>query len=174
MGACGGEHKAPRERGDRPVHPPAGWRIVRNRQAGFTIAAPRRWAARTRRGATLIRSRDRLVAITVAADRSDEGRSSSPSRYAQQLLDELPGFEGSVEPRVRHVRGTPYRTARVEGSGTLKTARRPQRITVAAYHRPGVVTYAAVVFRNPLAETPADQRVVERMLRTFRAAAPQR
>jgi hypothetical protein len=172
MAGCGSEEKAPRERADRPAQPPPGWRTVRNRQAGFTIAAPRGWTARTRRRATLIRSRDRLVAITLAADRSREGRSNSPARYGRQLLSDLPGFEGSVEPGVRRVRGTPYRTARVEGSGTVRTARRAQRITVAVYHRPGAVTYAAVIFRNPKAEPAGDRRAVARMLRTFRATAP--
>ena len=171
MAACGGEERAPRERADRPAHPPPGWRTVRNPRAGFTIAAPPGWTVKTRRGATLIRSSDRLVAISLAADRSREGRSTSPARYARDLLGDLPGFEGSVEPRVRRVRGTPYRTARVEGSGTLRTARRAQRITVAAYHRPGSATYAAVIFRNPRVEPAADRRAVARMLRTFRATA---
>jgi hypothetical protein len=112
------------------------------------------------------------VAITVAADRSDEGRSTAPALYAQQLVDDLPDFEGSVDPGVHRVRGTPYRTARVEGSGTLKTTRRPQLISVVIYNRPRSVTYAAVVFRNPRAEPAADRRIVERMLRTFRAEPP--
>jgi hypothetical protein len=112
------------------------------------------------------------VAITVAADRSDEGRSTAPARYAQQLLDDLPDFEGSVEPGVHRLRGTPYPTARVEGSGTLKTTKRPQLISVVVYQRPRAVTYAAVVFRNPRPEPPADRRIVERMLRTFRAEPP--
>jgi hypothetical protein len=145
---------------------------VRNPRAGFTIAAPRSWTARTRRGATLIRSRDRLVAITVGADRTDEGRSTSPGPYARQLLDDLPNFEGSVKPQARRVPGTPYRTARVEGAGVLKTAKRPQRITIVAYHLPNAVTFAAVVFRNPAAEPPADRQAVERLLRTFRSGTP--
>jgi hypothetical protein len=169
---CGAKEKGPRERADRPTHPPPGWRTVHNGRAGFTIAAPGSWAARTRRGATLIRSKDKLVAVTVAADRSDEGRSTAPARYAQQLIDDLPDFEGSIEPGVHRVLGTPYPTARVEGSGTLKTTRRPQLISVVVYQRPRAVTYAAVVFRTPGAESAADRRILERMLRTFRAGPP--
>ena len=69
---------------DKPAAPPAGWRTVENAAAGFTIAVPRSWAAATKRGATLIRSKDRLVAVTVAADRSPEGKAerAGPVRRA--------------------------------------------------------------------------------------------
>jgi hypothetical protein len=172
MGACGGNGPSHHEGANRPFPPPPGWRTVRNHRAGFTLAIPRRWTARTRRGATLVRSSDRLVAVSVAADRSADGRSTEPARYARELVDELPDFEGNVDPLARRIRGTPYRTARVEGSGTLKTSRRPQRLTVAVYQRPGAVTFAAVVFRNPDALASADGRLVERMLRTLRAGQP--
>jgi hypothetical protein len=111
------------------------------------------------------------VAVTVAADRSARSRATGPGSYAQQLLDDLPDFEGSVEPRVRPVPGTPYRTARIEGSGTIQTTRQPQRITVAVYQGRAGATYSAVVFRNPRVEPPSDRRDVERMLPTLRGAS---
>ena len=160
------------ERADAPVAPPKGWRTVTNERAGFTIAAPHRWSARPRKGTTLIRSDDRLVVITVAADRGQAGKDIAPARYARLTLQSLPEFEGRLSARTRALRGTPYGSARVEGIGTVSGARRPQRITVAVFTRPGKVTYAAVVFRNPR-ETPRfDERIVERMLRTFRARPP--
>ena len=164
-----------RERADRPAKAPKGWRTIRNRRAGFTVAAPRRWTARTKRGATLIRSRDRLVVVTVAADRSGAGRQKHPAMYARETLEELPGFEGSALPGRRRVRGSPYRSARVEGAGTLRASkRRPQRITVAAFQRPGRVTHAAVVFRNARLTPPADELVIRRVLRSIRGRPPQR
>ena len=175
--ACGGEDETDehRERADRPSKPPAGWRTVWNRTAGFTVAAPRRWTSRIKRGATLIRSRDRLVVVTIAADRSEAGRRKPPVTYARETLESLPGLEGSALPGRRRVRGSPYRSARVEGVGTLRASRRrTQRITVAAFHRPGQVTYAAVVFRNARLTPPADERAIRRMLRTLRAGRAQR
>jgi hypothetical protein len=145
---------------------------VRNDRAGFTIAAPRRWSARTRRRATLLRAADRLVAVTLNADRSSQGRETPAPGYARDVLEELPGFEGDLSARVRRVRGAPYRSARVDGVGSVRTSRRAQRITVAVYQRPGLVTYAAVVFRNAFAAPRADDRVVNRMLGTFRARPP--
>jgi hypothetical protein len=173
-GCGGGDAPKPAEQADRPVRPPPGWRTVRNAVAGFTIAAPRRWTARTRRGATLIRSRDKLVAATIAADRGSPGRDTPPADYAKQTLRELPDFEGSVAARARRVRGSPYRSARVDGLGTVGRIRRPQRLTVAAFQRPGAVTYAGVVFRNASATSAADEAALNRMLRTLRGEPPQR
>ena len=160
------------ERSDAAVKPPPGWRSVVNREAGFTIAAPRSWPARSANGGTLIRSGDRLVAVTVTADRSAAGRGREPARYARETLAQLPRFEGSVEPEVRPVRGSPYESALVEGTGSVETAAgREQRVAVAAFQRPEQVTYAAVIFSNP-ATPPADERAVRRMLRTLRARRP--
>lgn len=173
-GCGGGGPAAPPERGDRAAPPPAGWRTVHNAEAGFTVAAPRSWTARTRRSATLIRSRDRLVAATFAADRAEQGRDTPPAQYADATLRGLPDFEGSVAARTRRVRGAPYPSARVDGVGTVRRGRRPQLITVAAYQRPGRVTYAAVVFRNARASSAADEAAVSRMLGTLRGRPPQR
>jgi hypothetical protein len=169
LAGCGGGHAPkPPERADRAVRPPPGWRTVRNAVAGFTIAVPRPWTAQTRRSATLIRSRDKLVAATFAADRGSQGRDTPPADYAEQTLRALPGFEGSVSARARRVRGSPYRSARVDGVGTVARTRRPQRLTVVAFQRPGVATYAGVVFRNASATTAADEAALNRMLRTLR------
>jgi hypothetical protein len=165
-----GDHgsSGPAEHAGRPAKPPAGWRTVRNAQAGFTVAAPKRWTAHTRRAATLIQSRDRLVAASFAADRSEQGRDTPPGTYAQDTLRGLPDFEGSVSARTRRVRDSPYPSARVDGIGTLGKSRRLQRITVAAFQRPGRVTYAAVVFRNATAATAADEAALDRILKTLR------
>jgi hypothetical protein len=171
LAGCGGQESKPADRGDRPARLPAGWRTVGNRDAGFTIGIPRHWSKRTRRSATLIRSLDRLVAATIGADRGSQGKSTGPREYAEATLKGLPDFEGDVSPRIRRVRGSPYRSARVDGIGTVGKTRRPQRITVAAFYRPGVVTYTAVVFRNAQATSGRDELAVSRMLRTLRAAA---
>jgi hypothetical protein len=173
VGGCGDSGHERADRGDRPAPVPAGWRTVGNPNAGFTIGIPRHWSSRTRRSATLIRSLDRLVAITVGADRGSQGQSTPPSVYAQDTLRGLPDFEGDVSPRIRRVRGSPYRSARVDGTGTVGKTRRAQLITVAAFQRPGVVTFTAVVFRNAQVTSGRDEAAISRVLRTLRAG-PQR
>lgn len=153
----------------RPVPPPPGWRTVRNSVAGFTVAAPRAWPADSSRRATLIRSEDRLVSMTFAVDRSATGLALSPARYARRTLRSLPGFRGRLSPRARPVRGSPYPNAVVDGSGSVATTIRRQRISVAAFRYPGRATYSAIVFRNAVVKPRINDRTIERILRTFRA-----
>jgi hypothetical protein len=170
----GDDSRPPSVKVDPPARPPHGWRTIANRRAGFTIAAPRRWTARVKDGATLIRSRDRLVVVTIGADRSAPGRELSPSRYARETLQDLPDFEGSVSPRTSHVRGSPYRSAVVRGGGTVSTSHRRQRITVAVLKVRGRATFALVVFRNAHVPGSFAGRTVARMLRSLRAGVPRR
>ena len=157
---------------DRPVEPPRGWRTVRNSVVGFSIAAPKTWPADTSRRATLIRSDDRLVSITIAADRSSAGRELSPARYAHRTMGSLPGFEGRVQRRVRRVPGSPYPNAVVDASGTVSTTIRRQRISVAVFRQAGKATHTAIVFRNAIVKPRINDRTITRVLGTFRAGAP--
>ena len=70
------------------------------------------------------------------------------------------------------MRGSPYRTARVDARGRVRASKVPQRITAAVYQRPGLVTYAVLVFRNARVRPRFNDPVVERLLRSFRAQAP--
>jgi len=158
----------PREKADRPAKPPPGWRTVRNPAAGFTVAAPRSWSVCRRKGTTVLRSPDRVVALTLAADRSGAGRQKAGTAYARETLAALPGFEGTTEPGVGRVSGSPYRTAVVRASGSVKRSPIPQLITVAVLQRPRKVTYSAVAFTDPA----AGDALVLRLLGTFRARPP--
>jgi hypothetical protein len=176
-GGCGedkfaGSPDPASERSDPPADPPPGWRTRANRRAGFTIAVPRGWTARTRRGATLIRSRDRLVAVTVAADRSDPGRTTRPRAYARAAFRALPGFRRLTVTRLRRVRGSPYPSARVDGRATLARRKQRQRITVAAFRRRGRVTYAVVAFAAEARGTAAHAAALTTLLATLRGQRP--
>lgn len=178
LGACDDDEPArpgadpAQERSDRPAKPPPGWRVVRNRRAGFSVSVPRVWTARKRGTATLIRSADRLVSLTAAADRTTEELTRSPEAFARQTIRHLPGFRGRVGRGTRRVGGSPYRTARVEARGRVRTSPVLQRITAAVYQRPGFVTYELLVFRNARVRPRFNELVVRRLLRSFRAQAP--
>jgi len=171
-GCGGGDSEPPAEHSDSPAKPPHGWKTVRNRVAGFTLSVPRNWTAKVKKAATLIRSKDKLLVITVAADRGAQGRDLSAGEYARRTLQALPEFEGSVLPASHRVRGSPYKSARIDGAGTLKTSKRPQRIAVVAYRRPGQVTYALVAFFNPKLPASYFEATFRRVLRSLRAQPP--
>jgi len=175
---CGGEEKfegspdPAAEKNDRPAQPPAGWRTFANRRAGFTISIPRDWVPRTRRSATLIRSSDRLLAVSVAADRSADGREMRPRRYALRAFRALPGFRRLRVRSTRRVSGSPYPSRRVDGAGTLARRRQRQRITVAALKRPGQVTFAVVAFAAELDGRAPYAQSLKALLASLRGRRP--
>jgi hypothetical protein len=171
-GCGGGDSKPPAEHSDSPARPPHGWKAVRNRVAGFTLSVPRNWTGKVKKAATLIRSKDKLLVVTVAADRGAQGRDLPAAEYARRTLEALPEFEGSVLPGSRRVHASPYRSARIDGAGSLKTSKRPQRVAVVAYHRPEQVTYALVAFFNPKLAASYFEPTFRRILRSFRAQRP--
>lgn len=178
---CGSEDEdkaerkeSPPERADPAAQPPAGWRTVRNARAGFTIAAPGRWNARSRGGRTTIRSDDRLVAVAISADRSARGRRLSPVQYARRTIATVPDFAGTVSKRVTRVRGSRYDNAVVTATGTVSPSNLSQRISVVIFQRPGRVSYGLLVFRNAGVKPRFNDPTINRMLRTFRAQPPSR
>jgi hypothetical protein len=179
-GGCGEEEKLAgspdpaTERSDRPAKPPPGWRTFANRRAGVTVSIPREWVAHARGSASLIRSPDRLVSVTVVADRSKPGREIRPRAYARDAFRALPNFRRLRMGRVRKVPGTRYPSARVDGAGTLARPRQrqPQRITVAAFRRPGRVTFTVVAFAAEVGGAPAHAASVRLLLRSLRGQRP--
>jgi hypothetical protein len=160
------------ERTDPPAKPPSGWRTFANRRAGFTLSVPPGWTARARSSATLIRSSDRLLAVTVAADRSEAGRTTQPRQYARRAFRALPGFERLRASAVRRVPRSPYPSARVDGKGTLADRGQRQRITVAAFRRPERATYTVVAFSAPVGRAPAHAGELQLLLASLRARPP--
>ena len=160
------------ERSDPPAKPPPGWRTFANRRAGFTLAVPPGWPARARESATLIRSSDRLLAVTVAADRSEPGRTTGPRPYARRAFRAIPGFRDLKLSTLRRVARSPYPSARVDGTGTLVQRRQRQRITVAAFRRPGRVTYSVIAFSAPVGGAPAHAGELGLLLASLRARRP--
>ena len=160
------------ERNDPPAKPPHGWRTFANRRAGFTLSIPRGWRARARRSATLIRSPDRLLAVTVAADRSETARTTVPREYARRTFAALPGFRDVTVTNARKVKNSPYANARLDGSATLAERRQRQRISVAAFRRRGRATYTVVAFSAPVRGAPAHGGELDRLLASLRARRP--
>jgi hypothetical protein len=157
-----------KEQSDPPAKPPPGWRTFKNPRAGFTLSVPPGWLARARGSATLIRSPDRLVAVTVAADRSEAARTVPPRRYALRTFRALPGFRDLKANAFRKVKRSPYPNARVDGAGTFARRHQRQRITVAAFGRPRRVTYTVIAF----SASPAHAREFDVMLASLRARRP--
>lgn len=161
------------ERADHAAKTPPGWRTATGGRAGFTIAVPRGWTVRKHGAVVRIRSDDKLLAMSISADRSEPGRDTSAQAYAEETMRKLPGFTEPLKPRrEKKVKGSPYRSAEVQGKGRLRANRRRQLVTVVAFHRPGQVTYTVVAFRNARVLPRFHERELREALASFRARPP--
>lgn len=176
LGACGDESPpappAPEERADRRGPLPAGWTRVVNRDAGFSLGIPPGWTARGGRGATLVRSGDRLLAVSITADRSPEGRDLPPEVYARRTVRGLDGYRDLRIGRPRPLRLGRYPGGVVDATGTFARTRVRQAIRAIALRRRGQVTFALLFFRTARAPARVYAPALAGMVRTFRAGPP--
>jgi hypothetical protein len=177
-GGCGDDDPAPvsttpQERADRRAPLPRGWDRVVNRRAGFSLGIPPGWRARGARGATLVRSGDGLLAVSIAADRSTDGRDLPPDVYVRRTANALEGYRALRVGRPRPLRGARYPGATVTASGVFARTNLRQAIQVSALRRRGQVTYTLISFRTDRAPAARYRAAIRGMLRTFRAAPPE-
>jgi len=178
LAGCGGSSQtrhatAPPETSDRRPPLPPGWRRVVNPQAGFSLGIPPGWTARGGHGSTLVRSRDRALAVSIAADRSPEGQTLTPARYAVRTMRALRGYRGLRVGGAHRVRGAHYPAAAAAGRGTFRRTHVRQAIRVIALQRPRRVTFTLLVFRNTGVPGGVYDAAVDEMVRTFRGQPPQ-
>ena len=105
---------------------PQRWSRHANPELGFVIGVPPGWSADDRRRSSLFRSPDRLVAVSVSADRTEGGLSLPIEEFAERVTKALPDLK-----RLRAERPRPFR-ARYDAAAVTATARSrggvPQRL----------------------------------------------
>jgi hypothetical protein len=169
-GGCGDEESPPRpvETSDPLPKLPRDWKREVNRRAGFAIGVPPGWSARDRRRSSLFRSPDLLVAVSVSADRSQEGLAVPLEEFANRVADALRGFKRLRTGRPRPFRAR-YEAVAVPGSGQSAKGGVPQNLLVVVERDEGVATYTALVARNAKPGARSHRDEVSRMVRSLRS-----
>jgi hypothetical protein len=165
--------KPPAETRDTPPKLPPGWRRVVNPRAGFSVGIPPAWTARGAAGTTLVRSSDRALALTITADRSDDGREADPKQYAARLVPTLPRYRKLQAGLAKQVKRTRYPTASVAASGVYIPTGVRQAILLFAISRPHRVMYTILVFRSASTAASRYDRLLSTLVRSFSTTPPQ-
>src|SRR5438874_1726529 len=79
-----------------PAALPPGWRTYRDYSSGLSNGIPRGWRGAKRGDSLLVRSPDRLVAVSVTADRTRDTLSVPLDRLTRATLAGLPGYRGRL------------------------------------------------------------------------------
>jgi hypothetical protein len=145
---------------------PAGWREYENPAGGFALGLAPGWTAREDGTRSLIRSLDRLVAVTISADRTDEALALAPEASAIRTLEALEGFQGVVRPGNPRPFRHRYDAVEVEASGTAVGIR--QRLRLVFLRRDDLAVITALVAENAEQHAGAQAATALEMLRTLR------
>jgi hypothetical protein len=162
----------PKETRDPLPNRPHEWKRYVNDRGGFALLLPRGWNPNTRGTSTLIRSFDRLVAISIVADRSRAGLETPIADYARSTAKSLRGF--NHPPRILGSRPFKHRYEAVEASGAARSAGGiDQRVSVIALRRDDLVTITAVLAANAKRAARHSERIGRRVIETVRSRPPQ-
>ena len=135
---------------------PPGWRVIGGRTGGAKAA--------------LIRSPDRLVAVTLVAARDPEALEVPLDEFATRALAALPGFRTPLEPSTpRPFAKTPFDAVQTAATGTTKSRGLKERTRLIVLRREGIVNYTVAIAQHARGGHSAkDSAVAVKMVRTLR------
>lgn len=156
---------------------PPGWTVEENKPQGFELGVPPGW----RKGAeclkggaeppavTVLCSPDKLVTLSVTADRTDEALELKPAEFAARTMEGLAESYDGLEPGRPHAVKGHYDGAAVEGTGKAVGTGVRQDVTVVVLRREGAANFTAVIAANADKPTEPAVRFAERSLATLRS-----
>jgi hypothetical protein len=167
---CGDDEPAPPEHRTETVDKlpklPPGWHEYVNHRAGFALGRAPGWRAKRDGGGSLLRSPDRLVAISISADRTREAIEFPLGEYALEAAKALPGFHDLHVKRPRRFKAQ-YNSQAVEAKGRAKGGVR-QSLLFIAMRRDHLATYPVLVASNAERDTRFYEDEALRIVRTLR------
>jgi hypothetical protein len=166
----------PVERAERVPKLPQRWKVEKNRKQGFALGVPPGWHAGRKPchvrdvspEATVVCSPDRLLTLTITADRTDEALELSTHNFAVRVMAGIsenyqkPLDAGKPKPFSAH-----YDGAKVSATGRAAKGVR-EDVSVIVLRREGLVTISAVIAAHASKATAKHKKFAERTLRTLR------
>jgi len=160
----------PRESPQAPPKPPPGWSTEISNNIGYGINIPPDWKVTEHNDASLIRSPDRLVAVSITSDRTEDALSIPLDSYARGALNAIPGFRGGVEAESpKPLSGTPYDAVELDAHGIASSSGVTEQVTLVVMRRDEAVNFvAAIALNSDQPAATAERTTALRMVRTLR------
>jgi hypothetical protein len=151
---------------------PRGYEKFVSRANGLVFGRPPGWKAAERGTSALLTAPDKLVVMSMSADRTDEALLGDPRTLAVETFAALEGYEGELDAskprRFKHR----YDGFQVEGRAVAAKSGVPQRLRVIALEREGTTLVIAVIAENAKEKAPAEVRQALETVRTLRTRPP--
>ncbi len=168
----------PPEKVEKVPKLPRGWTVLQDRAQGFGLGVPPGWRQGgdcLTRGAspgstTIICSPDKLVTVSVFADRTEDALELSPDEFAVETLEGLAeeGFQDlkAGKPKKFEAR---YDGAKVTATGKASDTKVRQDVTVVVLRRDEVANFTAVIAANAEKPTQPAVKLAKKSLETLRS-----
>ncbi len=157
---------------------PRGWTVHESPAEGFALGVPPGWrhggqclrGAHERTAGTILCSPDRLVTLSVFADRTTEALEVEPEEFALRTLESFgeSGLRdldrGAPRPFAGH-----YEGAVVSGLGRSAATGVRQELTVVVLRREGLANFTAAIAANAERQTKPAVELALRSLRSLRS-----
>jgi hypothetical protein len=147
---------------------PRGFEAYRSRYNGLAFGRPPGWKATRRGRATLLIAPDKLVAMSLAADRSDAAVATDTERLAVDTFAALEGYRGKLEPSEPRKFAHRYEAHQVRGDARSTRTGVAQRLRVIVLEREGRTVVTALIAENSKEKAPDEVRQAYQALRTLR------
>jgi hypothetical protein len=147
---------------------PRGFERHVNRANGLALGRPPGWKATNRGATTLLRAPDRLVVMSLSADRTDEALAADPRELATRTFQALEGYKGTLDPSRPRPFKHRYEAFAVKGKGVAASTGVRQRLRLIVLRRKGAVVMTAVIAENSEVKAPAEVDQAIEALRTLR------
>jgi hypothetical protein len=148
---------------------PPDWKPHVNRGGGFVIGLPAGWKADDHGTSTLVRSYDRLVAVEIVPDRTDEALELGLAQFATRALGALSGLEAGAQPS--EPRPYKHHYAAVESKLESRNAGTGirQRISLIVIRRDHLATFTVVIAANADSASRPAERLAHRVIASLRS-----
>lgn len=161
----------PKETRDPLPERPEEWERYVNERGGYALLLPRGWEADADGPQALIRSYDRLVAISIAPDRTADGLATPIADYATNTADRLRGFKHGFDAKGQRPLKHRYDAVEVYGSGESRDGVE-QKASVIVLRRERIGTLTVVLAANAKPAARESVRIARRAVDTLRTRPP--
>lgn len=156
-----------------PANVPKSWKREVDKRRGFSVGVPPGWQLKAMGDAVLFRSPDRLVAVSLSADRHEAAFGTQPIQFARRALASLSGYRrqltgGSPRP----IGATPLDSAAVRAQGVAKESGVRQKVEFVVLRRDHLVNFTAVIAANAEQTPGSEIDLARRILSSVRDHPP--
>ena len=149
---------------------PAGWKPYLNRVGGFAVGLPPGWKATRKGTGSLLRSFDRLVAVSISPDRTPDAQELPLDKFATRALLALPGVGAGVQPSGPKPYDHHYDA--VKSTFETKQSGIKLRDSLIVIRRDGLVTFTVLIAANADPAARPAEEIARKVVATLRSQPP--